>query len=87
MDMESACLSVNTGRLCVRKGYEHINVGMYPCSVYMACFNISLGYQALGLGEDLMHTIPSLPLGDSGGRDMVGIGVRAVGTQRPGSSL
>lgn len=43
-------------RLCVWKGYEHIHVGMYPCGVYMACFDISLGYQALGLGEDLMPT-------------------------------
>lgn len=59
MGMESACLSVNTGRLCVWKGSEQINVGMYPCGVYMACFDISLGYQALGLREGLMHTIPS----------------------------
>lgn len=34
----------------------NINVDVYPSGVYTACFDISLGYQALGLREDLMHT-------------------------------
>lgn len=33
---------MNTGRSCVWEGYEHINVGMCHCSVYMACFLTSL---------------------------------------------
>lgn len=55
--MESVCPSVDTGRLRVWKGYEHINVGVHSCGVYMACFDISSGYQALGLGEDLIRTL------------------------------